>query len=385
MAGLAGCAQLHVINLRGWWVGLPLPPVSSNDFLRWRGPGKPVIVLSTKCEEPWFTISVELKRALLAMGFDVYNPSTDCLEVYQEEHSRNSWTDIWLLTFAEQLDRAEATHGFIVQIQQLDSDFREKSYMQRAEEKLGKRWGIPTIGLPVWPYWPLYRTDLGLPSRLVAALADNAWACGITDTLIVCKGFYEGGVDGACKHGHGKETYAGGQVFEGEFLHGTRNGHGKEVFPNGDVFEGEFQGGKRHGHGKHIHSDGTVLEGEYRDNKLNGHDKELSSNSKLFQGEYREAKEHGHSKNVHLDGTVFGGECHDKLDCHIKDLFQNGELFKGEYRDGDRRGHSKNVQLEASVLWGKCHDDELKRHIKRVFPNGEVFAVEYRDGKRHGH
>lgn len=284
---------------------------------------------------------------MTAMGFDVYNPNTDCLEMYQEERSRNSWSDIWLLTFAEQLDRAEATQGFIVQIQQLESGFREKSYMQRAEEKLGRKWGIPTIGLPVWPYWPTHRTDLVLPARLTAALADNAWTCGITDTLIQSKGFYEGDVAGACKHGHGKETYVSGQVFEGEFLDGLRHGHGREVFPNGDVFEGEYRDGRRHGHGKHTHLGGVVLEGEYNDDRLNGQVKEVSPNGDVLEGEYQDGVRRGNSKHVLLASTLSSEAdfVDDKIKGRISEIFPNGEVFEGEYRDG----HCKHILPDGNA------------------------------------
>jgi len=245
-----------------------------------------LIVLSTRFEEPWFTVSCELKRVLLDMGFDVYNPNTDCVKLYRAGRSRYSWTDIWLLTFAEKLDQAEATQGFIVQVQELEGDSCEKSCMHRAEEKLGRRWAVPIIGIPVWSYWPTYRTDLHPPSCLAAALADHAWTLGITNTLIECHGIYQGGVENGCRHGYGEEWCSSGSVFQGEFFDGLRNGYGFDIFPNGHVFEGQFWDGVRQGPGRETDANGFVREKVHAQERLRGFVIELSYSDGFFHGEY---------------------------------------------------------------------------------------------------
>ena len=42
-----------------------------------RGPEAPHVVLSTKFQEPWITISIGIKEILEELGCTVYNPNTD--------------------------------------------------------------------------------------------------------------------------------------------------------------------------------------------------------------------------------------------------------------------------------------------------------------------
>ena len=42
-----------------------------------RGPDAPHVVLSTKFQEPWLTISIGMKEILEELGCTVYNPNTD--------------------------------------------------------------------------------------------------------------------------------------------------------------------------------------------------------------------------------------------------------------------------------------------------------------------
>ena len=50
------------------------------------GPDAPHVVLSTKFEEPWGTISRGLKEILEELGCTVYNPNTDNKELGQTTH-----------------------------------------------------------------------------------------------------------------------------------------------------------------------------------------------------------------------------------------------------------------------------------------------------------
>eukprot|EP00439_Symbiodinium_sp_Y106_P023905 s3084_g2.t3 len=106
-----------------------------------RGPDAPHVVLSTKFQEPWFTISIGIKEVLEELGCTVYNPNTDNKELHKDEAN-----DRWLRTFCENLDKIqEARNGFVLQIQQ--GVVREKSHMQIAEERMGKQWSVPCMGL----------------------------------------------------------------------------------------------------------------------------------------------------------------------------------------------------------------------------------------------
>jgi hypothetical protein len=51
-------------------------------------------------------------------------------------------------------------------------------------------------------------------------------------------------------------------LYEGEFKDGKFHGHGKYTYADGDVYEGGYKHDFRHGHGKYTYADGEVYEGK---------------------------------------------------------------------------------------------------------------------------
>ena len=73
-----------------------------------------------------------------------------------------------------------------------------------------------------------------------------------------------------------KETFANGDVYEGECKYGKQHGQGKKVFANGDMYVGEWKDGKQNGHGTYTFVNGDMFKGEYKDGEpwnVKGYDK----------------------------------------------------------------------------------------------------------------
>ncbi|SCX33723.1 MORN repeat-containing protein, partial [Ruminococcaceae bacterium P7] len=51
-------------------------------------------------------------------------------------------------------------------------------------------------------------------------------------------------------NGHGKKTYAAGNVIEGEYVNGYLNGYGTAKYIDGSHYEGMFKNGNYHGQEK---------------------------------------------------------------------------------------------------------------------------------------
>ncbi|CAE7217226.1 PIP5K9 [Symbiodinium necroappetens] len=139
---MAGAARASYDNVAKWSRPTTWP---ARKRLPERGPNAPHVVLSTKFEEPWYTVSIGIKEVLEELGCTVYNPSTDNKERYGDEAD-----DRWLRTFCENLSRIQREkRGFVLQIQQ--GMAREKSDMQIAEEEMGTNWRIPRMGMFAFP------------------------------------------------------------------------------------------------------------------------------------------------------------------------------------------------------------------------------------------
>jgi hypothetical protein len=76
--------------------------------------------------------------------------------------------------------------------------------------------------------------------------------------------------------GKARKTFAGGNVYEGDFVDGKIHGKGKNTYPNGNVYEGDFVYNKEtnnsllHGKGKMRYTDGTIDEGNWENGQFAG-------------------------------------------------------------------------------------------------------------------
>eukprot|EP00439_Symbiodinium_sp_Y106_P026730 s2165_g3.t1 len=221
------------------------------------------------------------------LGCTVYNPNTDNKELYKEESDSR-----WLLTFQENLDIIEESkRGFVLQIQQ--GQVREKSYMQISEEKMGKKWNVPRIGLYAFPV-TAFRGGGGLVEEYLATAVEKAraqWEEGVKDEVQMVSEWFEpiGGdlelpVNGegkdARRHGTGTFTHASGEVYVGEYEDGKKNGKGTYTYADGAVYVGEFNDNKRNGKGTYTYKSGNVEVGFYEQDKDKGRSVQLSADSK---------------------------------------------------------------------------------------------------------
>ena len=58
------------------------------------------------------------------------------------------------------------------------------------------------------------------------------------------------------QHGRGKQSWADGSKYEGEWRNGMAHGIGLIQHPNGDQYEGEFMNGQANGFGAYIYANG---------------------------------------------------------------------------------------------------------------------------------
>ena len=173
----------------------------------------------------------------------------------------------------------ECTKGFVLQIQQGATHL--KSHMQVAEETQAKWLKVPRIA--VWSFEGARHVVGGISlakEYMETALkqAEEQWRNGVWSTVQMCSERYEA-VDGGEQaptdsegrvHGRAKCTYPSGELYVGEYKHGTRHGKGEYTFPSGAVYVGEYQHGKRHGKGTATYADGDVYDGEFQDDKMHG-------------------------------------------------------------------------------------------------------------------
>ena len=234
-------------------------------------------------------------------------------ELYKEESDSR-----WLLTFQEHLDIIEKSkRGFVLQIQQ--GVIREKSYMQISEEKMGKKWQVPRIGLYAFPVTAIRGGGTGCEEKLALAVekARAQWEEGIKDEVQMVSEWFEpiGGdlelpVNGeGLVQGRVRCRWPSGEVYEGDWKDGKRNGNGTYTFADGGVFVGEYKDSKKNGKGTFTYADGAVFVGEYKDGKRNGKGTFTYPNGAVEVGFYEQDEDKGRGRGSAQITTRPGSSC----------------------------------------------------------------------------
>jgi hypothetical protein len=86
--------------------------------------------------------------------------------------------------------------------------------------------------------------------------------------------FYVGQFKDGLYHGRGQMTYAGGAVYEGDWVNHEKHGEGTYNFANEDIYVGQFKDDNFHGKGEFTFADGRWFEGEWNAGSL--------TNAKIF-------------------------------------------------------------------------------------------------------
>lgn len=91
-------------------------------------------------------------------------------------------------------------------------------------------------------------------------------------TYVYSNGYYQGYFRNGKRHGHGKYTWANGNVYEGDYQNGKRTGQGIFYYRNGDIYNGGFENNLKHGQGTYFWKDTKYFQGTFvSDYGISGH------------------------------------------------------------------------------------------------------------------
>lgn len=140
-------------------------------------------------------------------------------------------------------------------------------------------------------------------------------------------------------NGHGKQTYASGDVYEGEFKDGKANGKGIYTRADGSIYIGEFKDGKRNGQGKQTYTHSDVYEGHFRDEKRYGRGKYIFKNGDIYEGEFKNDYLHGRAKKI--DG---------KKRLLEQGEYESGKLIRGVTYLWEDNGTYTKIDANGNII-----------------------------------
>lgn len=180
------------------------------------------------------------------------------------------------------------------------------------------------------------------------------------------------------RHGKGIYIFSNGDYYEGEYLEGEFHGFGKYVqhinksTNEVTTYIGQFKNNYKHGQGKELYADGSEYQGEFKQDKWDG--KGLLIGFDRLPG-ILTSKYIGFFKNGQFEGF---GEC----------LYNNGEKYIGQYREGKRCGKGTYYWPNLKDLQNYEGDDFYNDIVEvkgfGVWPYGRKYTGENKNNKMHG-
>ena len=146
---------------------------------------------------------------------------------------------------------------------------------------------------------------------------------------------YLGPLDSVLRRdGAGKMTFAGGNVYEGDFRRGAITGKGKMTYAAGDVYEGDFADGKPNGEGVYTWADGSTYCGTLTNGRPDGSGVLIGADGLRYEGGYRDGLREGDGVLTYPNGDVYTGSFRaDMRDGAGVYVWANGERYEGEFKN----------------------------------------------------
>ncbi len=106
----------------------------------------------------------------------------------------------------------------------------------------------------------------------------------------------------------GTETFASGDIYDGEMVNGIKSGQGRYIWVSGDSYEGEWREDNLNGNGVFRYADGSVYDGEWADGERTGFGFYKSVDGNLYIGHWLGGMVHGHGQLTQAGGEIYEGE-----------------------------------------------------------------------------
>uniref|UniRef100_A0A1I8JBR1 Radial spoke head 10 homolog B n=1 Tax=Macrostomum lignano TaxID=282301 RepID=A0A1I8JBR1_9PLAT len=230
---------------------------------------------------------------------------------------------------------------------------------------------------------------------------------------------YEGEFYHGTMHGKGKYTWtATGMVYEGDFYCNQITGVGKYTWDDGSSYDGQVVQGVRHGVGVYTHPSGLSYDGQWHMGMKQGQGKLSYSadGSSYYEGQWLADRPHGEGVRRYPSGNVYQGMWYaglrhgqgtmrwaDKDETYTgqwEDGVQHGvgqhtwylkrapnsqymlrNIYEGDFFKGRRHGYGVFYYPSGSRYEGQWANDMKCGHGKFIFKNGRVFEGQFKDDR----
>jgi len=161
----------------------------------------------------------------------------------------------------------------------------------------------PTAPPGVWAVGPVMGVDPSSASDRFKVAKKTAAADG--DGPDASGGRIDGSAEAVVDH-----IYEDGSKYTGQLVDGLRHGEGARECASGS-YDGQWEADKQHGTGKQLWADGRTFEGQFSQGKFDGHGRMVWNTQKgllVYDGQYEADLKSGTGKFSWGDGRIYDGE-----------------------------------------------------------------------------
>ena len=158
--------------------------------------------------------------------------------------------------------------------------------------------------------------------------------------------------------GKGSLKFASGNQYDGDVVRGLPHGVGRMVFASGDSFQGQFLQGKPNGSGTYRWANGQTYEGPWTNDQPNGRGLLVYVNGNRYEGDLLNGTPHGKGTLIHASGDEYSGQFH-QGNSHGEGTYRwkSGDRYSGQWRTGQKHGQGRFVWANGDHWEGLFEDD----------------------------
>lgn len=182
------------------------------------------------------------------------------------------------------------------------------------------------------------------------------------------------------KHGQGREVYANGDVYDGEFANDLRNGKGVYWYSNGNVYDGEWKDNHIHGFGLMKYVNGNIYEGDWVDDHRTGKGYYFwASSGNYYTGEFKNGLANGKGTFTFCEEEPYDVKyTKSGKSVSVRLFIPAASVYTGDFVEGRREGYGRMQYGNNDDYDGEWRDDVRCGRGRIKYANGESFEGEWK-------
>ena len=192
-------------------------------------------------------------------------------------------------------------------------------------------------------------------------------------------------IEGDCQNGQGTQTWADGDIYQGQWKNGKKDGQGTYTWKDRNKYQGQWKNGKKDGQGTYTFANGDKYAGDFKNNIFDGQGTLAWAHGEKYQGGWKNGLEHGQGTYTFTNGEKYQGGWKNGLkEGHGTYTLANGNKYQGEWKNDKKDGQGTLTEANGNKYQGQWKNDLKEGQGTYTFPDGENYQGGWKNDLQHG-